>query len=409
MAESRLDRFVRRQGWMEGWGDAIQAAVGGVYDALGRPGRSLKNLMHGTAILGHPLHPALTDVPIGAWTAGVVADHVAHFTPRIPTEAGDVALAVGVVAGLGAALTGYTDFHETFAQERRIALLHGLVNTVVLLLMAVSLALRWWVGGGAHPLAVGLSTAGWVLVILGGYIGGHLVFGSATMVNRVAFLDGFEGAVEVGASTDFPAGGPLDEGTLDGTIVTCPWHGSTFDVRTGRVCGGPATFSEPALHVVEAGGRVSVELTEPLHRGPHGRHQYRPDRSTRPRPAAAARRGRSRPARRGPGPRGPAAHAAARRRLAALPHRRLRAVGRGGGQRGGVRRAVQRDGAGQGHRGLLALRAPHAALLRQGARRLRPRRARGGAQQAAAHRRRVRAAPSGAGAPDHGGRHRHRR
>jgi len=297
MAESRLDRMLRRQDWMEGWGDAIQGAVGGIYGALGAPGRALKNAMHGTTVLGHPLHPAITDVPIGAWTAGVVADYVAHFTARLPTQAGDVALAVGVVSALGAAVTGYTDFHETFAQERRVALLHGLVNTVVLLIMFASLALRWWVGPAAHPLAVGLATVGWVLVLFGGYLGGHVVFGSATMVNRTAFLDGFEGSVEVGASTDFPegelrkvsasgmpvlmvrrggqlhaisntcshAGGPLDEGSLDGDVVTCPWHGSRFDVRTGRVCGGPATFSQPALRVVEAAGRVSVELAEPLH------------------------------------------------------------------------------------------------------------------------------------------------
>jgi nitrite reductase/ring-hydroxylating ferredoxin subunit/uncharacterized membrane protein len=297
MAESLLDRWLRRQGWMERWGDAIQGAVGGFYAALGAPGRSLKNAMHGTTLLGHPLHPAITDVPIGAWTVAVVADYVAHFTSRVPTEAGDIALAVGLLAGLLAAATGYTDFHETFAHERRVALLHGLVNSVVLVVMFISLALRWWAGAGLHPLAVALATVGWVLVVFGGYVGGHLVFGSATMVNRTAFLEGFEGAVEVGESTDFPegelrkavaggmpvllvrrggqlfaisdtcshAGGPLNEGTLDGTVVTCPWHGSRFDVRSGRVCGGPATFSLPAMHVVEAGGRVTVELAEPLH------------------------------------------------------------------------------------------------------------------------------------------------
>jgi nitrite reductase/ring-hydroxylating ferredoxin subunit/uncharacterized membrane protein len=297
MAESRLDRWLRRQGWMERWGDGIQGAVGGVYSALGAPGRALKDLLHGTTLLGHPLHPAITDVPIGAWTVGVIADYVAHFTARIPTEAGDIALAVGIAAGLLAAITGYTDFHATFAHERRVALLHGLVNTVVLLVMVLSLALRWWGGFGLHPLAVGLATLGWVLVVFGGYVGGHLVFGSATMVNRTAFLDGFEGAAAAGASTDFPegelrrvsasgmavlmvrrggqlfaisatcshAGGPLDEGSLDGTVVTCPWHGSRFDVRNGRVCGGPATFAQPALRVVESGGQVSVELAEPLH------------------------------------------------------------------------------------------------------------------------------------------------
>jgi nitrite reductase/ring-hydroxylating ferredoxin subunit/uncharacterized membrane protein len=292
-----LDRIIRRQNWMESWGDAIQGFVGATYSALGAPGRALKNAMHGTSVLGHPLHPAITDVPIGAWTAGVVADYVAHFTNRLPTEAGDIALAVGIVGALLAAITGYTDFHETFGQERRVALLHGLTNTVVLVLMVASLALRWWAGDGAHPLAVALATVGWVGVLAGGYLGGHLVFGVATMVNRTAFLDGFEGVAAVGASTDFPegelrkvdangmpvllvrrggrlcaisntcshAGGPLDEGTLDGSVVTCPWHASRFDVCTGKVLGGPATFSQPSLRVIEVDGRVSVELAQPLH------------------------------------------------------------------------------------------------------------------------------------------------
>lgn len=297
MAEPRLDRWLRRQGWMEGWGDAIQGWVGTIYSGLGAPGRTLKDLMHGTRVLGHPLHPAITDVPIGAWTVGVIADYAAHFTRRMPTQAGDIALTVGVACGLLAVVTGYTDFHATFAMERRAALLHGLTNTVVLVLMTLSLALRWWAGNGAHPAAVALATAGWVLVIFGGYVGGHVVFGSATMVNRTAFIDGFEGAATVGQSTDFPegvmrrtdaagmavlmvrrggrlygmsavcthAGGPLDEGTLDGTVVTCPWHQSKFDIRTGRVCHGPATFAEPTLRVIEVDGTVTVELPHPLH------------------------------------------------------------------------------------------------------------------------------------------------
>jgi nitrite reductase/ring-hydroxylating ferredoxin subunit len=35
-------------------------------------------------------------------------------------------------------------------------------------------------------------------------------------------------------------GGPLNEGGLDGSTVTCPWHGSQFDVCTGAVVRGPA-------------------------------------------------------------------------------------------------------------------------------------------------------------------------
>jgi len=34
--------------------------------------------------------------------------------------------------------------------------------------------------------------------------------------------------------------GPLNEGDLDGCVVTCPWHGAQFDVRNGKVVRGPA-------------------------------------------------------------------------------------------------------------------------------------------------------------------------
>jgi hypothetical protein len=77
MAQSLVDRIIRKQNWLEPIADAVQALVGGFYGALGRPGRALKNLLHGTTLLGHPLHPAVTDIPLGAWIAGVVADWVA--------------------------------------------------------------------------------------------------------------------------------------------------------------------------------------------------------------------------------------------------------------------------------------------------------------------------------------------
>lgn len=34
-------------------------------------------------------------------------------------------------------------------------------------------------------------------------------------------------------------GGPLGQGTLDGKVVACPWHGWEFDVTTGKVMGNP--------------------------------------------------------------------------------------------------------------------------------------------------------------------------
>lgn len=55
-------------------------------------------------------------------------------------------------------------------------------------------------------------------------------------------------------------GGPLGEGDLDGTTVTCPWHGSEFDVTSGTVQGPPAVENVPSYRVVVEGDAVTVEL-----------------------------------------------------------------------------------------------------------------------------------------------------
>ena len=297
MAEPLIDRWIRRQRWMDGFAETIQKVIGWIYGVLGAPGRLLEDLMHGTKVLGHPLHPAITDIPMGAWAVAVVADYAAHFTNRLPTEAGDVALAVALATALLAVLTGYTDFRHTFAHERRVALTHGLIMSAAVTLGVVSMALRWWSGSAIHPLAVGLSTAGLGLLIVGGYFGGHLVFGLGSAVNRNAFAEGSDDFVAVGVANDFAegtltrvvaagmpvlmvrkegelhaigavcshAGGPLDEGTLNRGVVTCPWHGSRFCITNGKVKHGPATFSQPVFVVRDINGNVAVKPEVPLH------------------------------------------------------------------------------------------------------------------------------------------------
>jgi nitrite reductase/ring-hydroxylating ferredoxin subunit len=54
--------------------------------------------------------------------------------------------------------------------------------------------------------------------------------------------------------------GPLAEGTLEGTIVTCPWHGSKFDVRSGHVVKGPAILPVTAYPVKVEGTDVLLEI-----------------------------------------------------------------------------------------------------------------------------------------------------
>lgn len=292
-----MDRFIASQTWLEPLGEFIQKIVGGFYGALGGPGRALKDLAHGTRPLGHPLHPALTDVPLGAWTAAVLADLAHYIWPSVPTAAGDFALLIGTAAGVVAAGAGYTDHHETYGQERRYATLHGLLMTIVLVVMVISLLLRWQGGASVHGLAVTLAVISLLVALFAAYLGGHLTFGIGTMVNHNAFSAGPEDFVPAGRSADVPdngmhradaggtpvllvrvggtlhavsavcshAGGPLNEGSLDGDVVTCPWHGSRFCVRDGAVRQGPATFALPRYVVREEEGRIEVKLAEPMH------------------------------------------------------------------------------------------------------------------------------------------------
>ena len=55
-------------------------------------------------------------------------------------------------------------------------------------------------------------------------------------------------------------GGPLAEGEVSGHEVTCPWHGATFDVRTGKVMGPPAQRAVARYDVRVTGTDIEVEL-----------------------------------------------------------------------------------------------------------------------------------------------------
>ena len=270
MLHSAIERILEAQGV---WADPLGKLFVAIFAALYKPVPVVRDFLNGVW-LGHPLHPALTDIPLGAWTVGVAADLLHYPIPALPTAVGDVGVGFGLIAGLGSALSGYTDHHETFGNERRVATMHGLLMTIVVVLMTVSVVLRWKAG-----------------------VGGHLTFGIGTMVNHNAFAVGPEEAAAVGKAADFAegsmkvvqagdmpvlmtrvggrlyaiantcshAGGPLNEGSLEGDLVTCPWHASRFCVRDGAVRGGPATFSQPALAVTEEHGQVKVKLAQPLH------------------------------------------------------------------------------------------------------------------------------------------------
>ncbi len=296
MADTLLDRVVRKSGWLDGLVKFIQAVMRGIAKPFGPLARPLSDLLHGTKPFGHPLHPALTDLPIGAMVGVVALDIAAHYGAA-PRSAATVVLWVALVATLAAAMTGYADFAPTFGHEARTAVLHGATMTLALIALVASLVMRTAGGDSPHAVPVVLDAATLALMGIGGYIGGHLVFIVGTGVNRTAFLNGSAKFVDIGAESDFAegsltkvnakgldvlvtkndgqvcaianvcahAGGPLSDGTLDGTRVTCPWHGSVFDVCTGRVVHGPATASQPKLVVETRDGRVMVKPAVPLH------------------------------------------------------------------------------------------------------------------------------------------------
>lgn len=56
------------------------------------------------------------------------------------------------------------------------------------------------------------------------------------------------------------AGGRLNEALLGGDVVTCPWHGSRFCARNGRVLGGPVTFDQPSVEVHEEADVVRLDV-----------------------------------------------------------------------------------------------------------------------------------------------------
>ena len=70
-------------------------------------------------------------------------------------------------------------------------------------------------------------------------------------------LDGSYYAID---DTCTHVGGPLGEGTLEGEVVTCPWHGAGFNVKTGELTGPPARSNVGTYAVKIEGNDVLVEF-----------------------------------------------------------------------------------------------------------------------------------------------------
>jgi nitrite reductase/ring-hydroxylating ferredoxin subunit/uncharacterized membrane protein len=283
------ERLAASQTWLDGVSDRLQPVVRG---AVAKTGRRGADLLDGVW-LGAPLHPALTDVPVGALTAALALDLVgaAARSPVVDRQA-DGALAVSVAGSLAAAATGLADWRYLRGEKRRLAAAHGLLNLAGVALNASSLGLRRADRRGAGRVA---SALGFAVGSVAAHVGGQLSFGLGVRVNPSPPGTGpaqFEPVLDESqlagtamhevvadgqavlvtrstsgqpcaiANTCSHFGGPLAEGKREGDIVVCPWHGSRFDVCTGRVAGGPAVFPQPRFETRTRDGKVEVRRAQ---------------------------------------------------------------------------------------------------------------------------------------------------
>jgi len=277
-----LARLVASQdGWARPFGDFNHRWL----SALFRPIHPIKDFLDGTW-LGHPVHGAMTDLPIGALLLAVILDIVGQ------NAAADIAIAATILFMLGAAVTGAADYADTDGTARTRATLHATLMVVALVILLVSLGLR--AGGDANrTVAIALGIVAFLIVSAGAFVGGDVVYVFGNMVNRHAF----RGAgtkwirLDMGGTTDLMqipeatptkakagindlvlvrsgdtvnalhavcahAGGPLAEGTVVDGCIECPWHASRFRLSDGRLRRGPSVYDQPAYEIrpAETGG-----------------------------------------------------------------------------------------------------------------------------------------------------------
>src|SRR4051812_22384413 len=147
---------------------AVETAIARPAQIAGRPANQIGDVLHGTGY-GHPVHPMLVTIPIGTWTLAMALDLLATLglvRKGGVAQAADLALKAGAVGAVAAAATGVVDWQHTNGRDRRVATVHGLVNSTALGLNLLSIVLRSQERYGAGRLASG---AGWACMFVGGY------------------------------------------------------------------------------------------------------------------------------------------------------------------------------------------------------------------------------------------------
>ena len=171
-----IGNIVERQTWLDRLAAPFQGWLLNLFGQPGQPNRKIKDYLNGTW-LGHPIHPVLTDVPLGAWSGTLVLDMAwLGNEDEGVARSSDLSLLLGILGATGAAVTGVTDWSDLYDTDRRVGFLHGLLNGSILLTNIVSLIMRLT---GKRKAGVYLSTAGYAVSLFSAYLGGELVFAKA--------------------------------------------------------------------------------------------------------------------------------------------------------------------------------------------------------------------------------------
>ncbi|UNK47253.1 Rieske (2Fe-2S) protein [Arthrobacter sulfonylureivorans] len=262
--------------------DKVAQPVAGLVGRIVKP-RPIRNILSGS-YLGHPLHPLMTDLPIGAWTMATLLDTVGG---RRAEPAADLLVTAGILTAAPTAWAGLNDWSDTQGGDRRVGIVHAAANATALVCFTASLVAR---RSGRRRVAKVIALGGFGLLMSGGYLGGHLSYSRGVNINHTAWREGPAEWTSVLAASeltdDMPQlvqvgdlslvlyrsggtlraldsvcshmGGPLDEGTVDDGCVTCPWHGSTFRLADGSVVRGPASSEQPAYETRVREGHIEV-------------------------------------------------------------------------------------------------------------------------------------------------------
>lgn len=271
--------------------DIIQPPARRVFRGTSGSARTLKDFLSGTW-LGHPLHPILKDVPIGGWTMAAIFDALDALEPGQGLQrAADISIMTGLAGALASAVTGLSDWSDTTGRARRVGEVHAALNVSATLLYTAALFAR----RNGRTARVGFAYAGYGVMLLGAYLGGHLVFGEQIGVNharRSKLPQDFRAVIPAAELTEnephrvdyngLPVvlvrrgesihalyarcshlGGPLAEGSLEDGSIRCPWHGSRFALADGAVLEGPATNPQPCFEARIVEGMIEIRAREP--------------------------------------------------------------------------------------------------------------------------------------------------